>query len=575
MARISSRFAAKSSATSAHFRFWPSFATRELHAPNTNLYYNVEASARRYPNKPYIVFYDTAVSFAEFHEQAQRIAGFLERRCEIGRGDRVMLLMQNSPQFMIGYYAILRANAVVVPLNPMNLTAELRSFASDAASHTVLVSQELYSRIEPLIDDGLVKHAVVAAYSDYLKDSTTLAVPDFVAAPRMEINREGVAMWTDVLEVNLCPGPITAVADDPCVMPYTSGTTGVSKGVMHSHRAVMHTAVSTMTWLALQPEATLLAVAPMFHVTGMQGCLNGPMYTGCTIVLLARWDRDTAAQCVERYKVTTWTSVPTVIQDFFLNPHIDNYDISSIRRLSGGGAAMPAAVAQRLTAAGITYVEGYGLTETMAATHINPIERPKAGCLGIPVFGVESTIIDPATLEPLSPGEIGEIVIHGPQVMLGYWNKPEDSAAVFVELDGKRFLRSGDLGRMDEDGYFFMVDRLKRMINASGFKVWPAEVENLMHQHPAVQEACVIGIRDAHRGETVKAFLVLRPPFADKILAQDIIDWVRAHMAAYKAPRRIEFVNALPKSGSGKVMWRELQELENANNARHCETKSV
>jgi fatty-acyl-CoA synthase len=159
--------------------------------------------------------------------------------------------------------------------------------------------------------------------------------------------------------------------------------------------------------------------------------------------------------------------------------------------------------------------------------------------------------------------------------MLGYWNKPEDSAAVFVELDGKRFLRSGDLGRMDEDGYFFMVDRLKRMINASGFKVWPAEVESLMHQHPAVQEACVIGIRDAHRGETVKAFLVLRPPFADKILAQDIIDWVRAHMAAYKAPRMIEFVNALPKSGSGKVMWRELQERENANNARHCETKSV
>jgi fatty-acyl-CoA synthase len=152
-------------------------------------------------------------------------------------------------------------------------------------------------------------------------------------------------------------------------------------------------------------------------------------------------------------------------------------------------------VAQRLTAAGITYVEGYGLTETMAATHINPIERPKAGCLGIPVFGVESTIIDPATLEPLSPGEIGEIVIHGPQVMLGYWNKPEDSAAVFVELDGKRFLRSGDLGRMDEDGYFFMVDRLKRMINASGFKVWPAEVENLMHQHGSSR-----GLRHRHPG---------------------------------------------------------------------------
>jgi fatty-acyl-CoA synthase len=200
----------------------------------------------------------------------------------------------------------------------------------------------------------------------------------------------------------------------------------------------------------------------------------------------------------------------------------------------------------------------------MAATHLNPPERPKMQCLGIPIFGVDSRIIDPVTLRELPPGESGEIIMHGPQVMLGYWNKPEDTANAFLEIDGKRFFRSGDLGKMDEDGYFFIVDRLKRMINASGFKVWPTEVESLMYHHPAVQEACIIGTKDAHRGETVKAVIVLKPEFAGKTRAEDISGWARDNMAAYKVPRVIQFVDALPKSGSGKIMWRELQELENA-----------
>jgi fatty-acyl-CoA synthase len=549
-----------------HFKFWPSYAVHGLSAPATNLYYNVEVSARRYPDKPYIVFYDTPVSFAEFYDETQRIAGFLQRQCGIEKGDRVLLLMQNSPQFMIGYYGILRANAVVVPLNPMNLTQELLKFAKDAGSTTVLVSQELYPRVAPLIKSGDLKHVIVAAYSDYLKQPTSLPLPEFVAAPRVDIQEKGVVLWKTVLDANLQPGALTAGPDDLCVMPYTSGTTGLPKGVMHSHRTVMHTTVASMVWFAMQPEMTLLAVAPMFHVTGMQGCLNGPLYIGCTMVLLPRWDRDTAAQLVQRYRISSWTAVPTMIQDFYLNPNIAQYDVSSIRRLSGGGAAMPAAVAQRLASVGVTYVEGYGLTETMAATHINPMEHPKQQCLGIPIFGVEARVVDPVDLRELAPGETGEILIHGPQVMLGYWNKPKDTEEAFVELDGKRFFRSGDLGKMDEDGYFFIVDRLKRMINASGFKVWPTEVENLMYQHPAVQEACIIGAKDAHRGETVKAVIVLKPQFAGKTQAQEIIDWAREHMAAYKAPRLVEFVDALPKSGSGKIMWRELQERENAAN---------
>jgi fatty-acyl-CoA synthase len=326
----------------------------------------------------------------------------------------------------------------------------------------------------------------------------------------------------------------------------------------------MHTLVANMHWFAVQPEMTLLAVAPFFHVTGMQGGMNGPIYNGNTVVLLPRWDRVAAAQCVERYRVFGWTAVPTMIQDFFMNPNIERYDLSSIRKLSGGGAAMPAAVAQRLENRGITYYEGYGLTETMAATHLNPPGRAKRQCLGIPIYGVDSRVVDPVTLTELPAGETGEIVTHGPQVFSGYWNKPDASEQAFLEIDGKRFLRTGDLGRVDEDGYFFMVDRLKRMINASGFKVWPSEVESLMYQHPAVLEACVIGTGDAYRGETVKALVVPRSEWRGRIDEPTLIDWCRQNMAAYKVPRIIVFVDALPKSGSGKIQWRELQDRENA-----------
>jgi fatty-acyl-CoA synthase len=545
-----------------HFRFWPAHTTHELAAPATNLFYNAEVSARRYPDKPFLVFYDTAVTFSELLDEAERVAGFLERQCGVRKGDRVLLFMQNSPQFVIGYYGILRANAVVVPLNPMNLTQELRRYAQDAGASTIIVSQELYSRVEPLLGHSDLESVIVAAYSDYLKQPTTLTVPGFISEPRAAIAAAGVTLWRDVLACGLRPGPLTAGPDDLCVMPYTSGTTGEPKGCMHTHRSAMHTLVAGMRWFSIQPELTLMSVAPLFHVTGMQGGMNGPLYVGNTMVMLPRWDRRTAAECVQRYRIAGWTAIPTMIQDFFANPDIARYDLSSIKRLSGGGAAMPAAVAQRLLDMGVTYYEGYGLSETMGATHLNPGEHPKKQCLGIPIYGVDSRVVDPVTLNELAPGEVGEIVTHGPQVFLGYWNKPADTAQALVEIDGKRFLRTGDLGRTDEDGYFFMVDRLKRMINASGFKVWPVEVESLMYQHPAILEACVIGTQDAHRGETVKAVVVLEQGWRGRIDEHTLIDWCRENMAAYKYPRIIEFADALPKSGAGKILWRELQDRE-------------
>jgi fatty-acyl-CoA synthase len=285
-------------------------------------------------------------------------------------------------------------------------------------------------------------------------------------------------------------------------------------------------------------------------------------------VILPRWDREAVGPLIARYRIHTWPLIPTMMIDF-LARFEGKDDLSSLKRVSGGGAAMPEAIATKLKATcGLDFVEGYGLSETMAPSHINPPQRPKKQCLGIPIFGTDSRIVDPLTLEELPAGEVGEIVTSGPQVFLGYWNDPALTARSFFERDGKRFFRTGDLGRIDEDGYFFLVDRLKRMINASGFKVWPAEVEAALYGHPDIQEACVIGTQDARRGETVKAVVVLKPGREGQVSGADITAWAHGRMAAYKVPRVVQFVESLPKSGTGKVQWRLLQEQESESGAR-------
>ena len=559
-----------------HLAHWPRLLPQHLTLPATHLYRNLEVSAMRYPDKAALVFYDAAISYARLQDESERLAAHLQQRCGVRRGDRVLLYLQNSPQFVIGYYAILRADAVVVPVNPMNLSEELRHYVLDAGARTVLAPQDLWAQVPPLLHEGLaaaaadaqapgLRHAVVAAYGDYLTAPTDLAVPAFVSAPREPVEEPGACAWMDALAAGLRPGPIAAGPDDLAVMPYTSGTTGQPKGCMHTHRSVMYNTVSGGIWLGTTPDAVSLTVLPLFHVTGMQGGMNSPLYTGSTIVLLPRWDRDAAAQLIARYRVTNTQMIVTMVVDLLSNPRLAEYDLSSIRRLSGGGAAMPEAVAAKLQElCQIDYIEGYGMSETMAATHINPPDRPRKQCLGIPIFDVDARVVDPATFTELPPGEVGEIIVHGPQLMQGYWGQAEATAQAFVTLDGKRFLRTGDLARTDEDGYFFMVDRLKRMINASGYKVWPAEVEALMYAHPAIQEVCVIAARDERRGETVKAVVVLRDAFKGQVSEQDIVDWAHGHMAAYKSPRLVSFVDSLPKSGTGKVQWRALQERESA-----------
>ncbi len=551
-----------------HLAFWPAHAPRHLWVPETHLYRNLEVSAMRFPRKPCLVFYDTFIDYAQFQRETELIAGHLQQRCGVKKGDRVLLYMQNSPQFMLAYYAILRADAVVVPVNPMNLTNELRHYVSDAGARVAFCAQELYPRMRPLLGQGL-EQIVVATYSDYLVAPTDLPVPEFVAAPRQALADPGVVPWHEVLAAGLAPGPLRAGPDDLAVMPYTSGTTGHPKGCMHTHRSTMYNAVAGGVWGQSNQGSVGLAVLPLFHVTGMQANMNGVIYGGSTVVLLPRWDRDAAALCVQRYRVTALGLITAMVIDFMTNPRLGEYDLSSVRRIGGGGAAMPQAVALAMEKKlGIKYGEGYGMSETMAATHSNPPERGKEQCLGIPLFDVDARVVNPETLQELPPGETGEIIVHGPQVMRGYWNQPDPTAESFVELDGKRFLRTGDLGRTDEEGYFFFVDRLKRMINAAGFKVWPAEVEAILYQHPAVQEACVISAQDPRRGETVKAVIVLKPGHAGRITEQQLVDWAHENMAAYKSPRIVQFADALPRSGTGKVMWRELQEAEQRHQPR-------
>jgi fatty-acyl-CoA synthase len=571
--------AAESATAPAHLAHWPPALPQHLTVPETHLFHNVEVSAARYPDKPFIVFYDSVTTFREFRDETERIAGFLQHDCGVRAGDRVLLYMQNSPQWIIAFYAILRANAVVVPVNPMNRTEELRHYVHDTGATTAFVPQDLVEQMQPLLggpghDEGGgergLRHLIVATYSDCLKQPTDLNVPGFVAERRRRFDGAGITPWADALARDRRPGALTQGAHDLAVMPYTSGTTGAPKGCMHTHRSVMSTLVGGVEWFQRTQDSVFLTVLPLFHVTGLSGSMNGPLYAGATIVVLSRWDRDTAALCVQRYRVNTFQAISTMLVDFLSNPKLADHDLSSLRVVRGGGAAMPAAVAAKLfELTGQHYIEGYGMSETMGATHINPMHRPKAQCLGIPVFDVDARVIDPATLREVPHGETGEIVVAGPQVMRGYWNDAAATARAFIEIDGKRFLRTGDLAMVDADGYFFMVDRLKRMINASGYKVWPAEVEALLYHHPAILEACVIAARDAKRGETVKALVVLKEDQRGQVTEQQIVDWAHEHMAAYKSPRIVEFVLSLPKSGSGKVQWRELQERELAPRGEH------
>lgn len=559
-----------------HHAVWPRRLPHAITVPRTSLWFNLEANAIRYPDKPATVFFDQVLTYAQLRDAALRMAAWLHRQ-GVRAGDRVILLMQNCPQHVIAYYGILRANAVVVPVNPMNKADELGHYITDPGARVAIVAADLADEFllanQRLPEGQRLQRVLCAHYADLMPaDALAGEAADVPPAwrewlarrhPLPEVPSGQTHDWAEAMACTAAPPEHTAGPDDLVVLPYTSGTTGLPKGCMHPHRTLMHNAVASTLWGNGSAENVALVVVPMFHITGMVIGMHGNIYAGATMVIMPRWDRELAGRLISRWKVTHWVNIPTMIIDLLASPNFASHDLTSLVYIGGGGAAMPQAVAQKLLDLyGLRYVEGYGLTETAAPSHNNPPDHPKQQCLGVPFIGTDARIVDPQTLQECPVGEQGEIVIHGPEVFDGYWQRPDATAAAFFELDGKRFFRTGDLGRMDEQGYFFITDRLKRMINASGYKVWPAEVEALMFKHPAIAEACVIGVQDAYRGETVKAVVVLRDEARGQVSEQDIIDWCHEHMAAYKVPRIVAFADALPKSGSGKVMWRLLQEAE-------------
>lgn len=545
---------------------WPAGVARTIGALPGSLGAALRATAARRKEALAIAFYGAEISFAELLLRVERLAAHLQHACGLQHGDRVLLDMQNSPHAIIAYQAIARAGGVVVPVNPMCLPEEIAYLAEDSGARVALIGAELVGRFEALVP-SLLGHVIVAAYGDEIPVETPFRLPPVIGESVLpERLSPGFIRWAEALVEARLPLPDVSRPDDLCVMPYTSGTTGKPKACLHSHYSVLFTAFVQARWYFYDDETVLTGFMPMFHVAGMQLALNGCAACGATVVVMARWDRDLVAPLFRRYGVTLWSAAPTMVVDALAADGFDEAAFARLKIITGGGAAMPAAVAAELKRRwNLAYVEGYGLTETMSPSHLNPVDRPKPQCLGVPVQETDARIIDPATLAELPQGETGEIVVAGPQVMRGYWNRPEATAEAFVTLDGQRFLRTGDLARIDDEGYFHMVDRLKRMISVSGFKVWPSEVEAVLYRHPAVQECCIVSAPDAYRGETVKALVVRRPGY--DLTADDLIAWARELMAAYKVPRQVAFIDALPRTASNKLDWRSLQDAAWAKGA--------
>ncbi|XJZ28877.1 long-chain fatty acid--CoA ligase [Bacillota bacterium Lsc_1132] len=545
-----------------HYPYWPKIS-KSLKVPATSLYDNLKVSAERYPDQTAIIYYGNKISYKQLNEEVNALAGYMQQKLGVTAGEKVLLFMQNSPQFVMGYYAILRANAVVVPINPMLTANELEFYVRDCEIKTALASQELYDRVSPLLGKTTLENLIIAAYSDCTGENFSGIIPKEAEAPRVVFTEENHYLWSEAVQAGYTPGEHTAKADDLAVLPYTSGTTGLPKGCMHTNSTVQANTVGAYYWSNTTTDSVHLMTLPLFHVTGMVHSMHMPIFSGSTMVIMTRWNREAAVELIKNEGCTHWVAIATMIVDFLANPKLKAEDLATLTSISGGGASLPEAVGEKLyKMTGLRYVEGYGLSETIAQTHFNPADRPKMQCLGIPSFDVDARIIEPVTGKELGVGEIGEIIVHGPQVMVGYFNRDDENRSAFIEHDGKQFFRTGDIGRYDEEGYFFIVDRVKRMINASGYKVWPTEVESYLYKHPAIQQACVVGVPDPRRGETVKAFVILNEEAEGKVSEQEIIEWAKEHMAAYKYPRYVEFKKEFPVTSSGKILWRKLQEEE-------------
>lgn len=545
----------------AHFDYWLPRVPKTLSIPETTLFENLLMTARKYPDKIAIEYYGASMTYSELLNEVETLAGYLELELNIQKGENVLLFMQNSPQFIISMFAILRIRAVVLPINPMSITNELEFFVKDGNIRHSLIGQELYEKVAaPLVESKVLERPIIAAYSTYTVPDKALGnLPAEVRMPAYQY--PGTVLWSEVMKADTKVSVYSGESNDTAMIPYTSGTTGVPKGCIHTNKTIQANVHSAFFWMSITPDTVPLTTLPLFHVTGVVHSALAPILAGSKIVLLTRWDRDYAVKAIEKFRCTDWINISTMLIDFLSNPDLSHYDISSLEIVGGGGAPVPEAVGKQLSElTGLEYVEGYGLSETMSHTHFNPPQRPKLQCFGVPAFDVDARIIEPSTKEELGANEEGELVVKGPQLFEGYYNRPEETEDSHITIDGKKFFRTGDIAKVDDEGYFFIVDRLKRMINAAGYKVWPTEVESILFKHPAIQQACVVRAHDSKRGETVKALVILNDDYKEKITENKIIEWSKGQMAAYKYPRTVEFRESFPTTASGKVLWKKLQE---------------
>jgi long-chain acyl-CoA synthetase len=528
--------------------------------PDLTLHDLLEKSAREYPNNTATVFFGARLTYAQLDDQANRFASALQS-LGVQRGDRVAIVLPNCPQFLIALFGALKAGAIAIPLNPAYVPRELTAQFTDAGVETVVTLNTNAARVQEAMPDTPVKRLIVTLIQNYLTPlmGLMLNVQERRAAANAPFTQnEGVLTFADLIRSASPEFERPEVhPDDPALLLYTGGTTGTPKGATLSHRNLVSNALQTYAWVwDTRPEKhdVYLGVIPFFHSYGLTVVLNMAIAAAACIVLLPRFNLKDVLRAIARFRPTVFPAVPTMYNAIARHPLAARYDLRSIRVCISGAAPLPSEVMHAFeSVTGARLVEGYGLTETSPVTHCNPIygER-RAGSIGLPIPGTHARIVRPDTGEPLPPGEIGELAVAGPQVMLGYWHRPEETAEIMRE----GWLLTGDMARMDEQGYFYVIDRKKELIIVGGLNVYPREVEDALYENDKVQEVLVAGVPDPQRGEIVKAYVVLKP---DAEASEDELQaFLAERLAHYKRPARITFRESLPKSAIGKYLRREL-----------------
>lgn len=550
--------------------FYEAGVRRRIEIPDLTVPDLLDATAREGDSRTALRFFvhprlpSSDATYGELREATLRFAAAL-RALGVRKGDRVAIMLPNCPQFVVAFYGALRAGAVVVHTNPLYVSREMREQFEDAEVETVVLLSQFLPRLRDIQERTRVRRAVVVDLAESLPLLARLVVRlvERRRGERAPVPKEpGVFPFRRLIaEHPPEPTPTEAAPPDLALLQYTGGTTGTPKAAVLTHRNLVANTLQVAAWFAKAEHGreVVLAAIPFFHVYGMTTCLLFGIHKGAQIVILPRpRPVDHVLALLEKCRVTFFPGVPTLYNAVNNHPRVRTFDLSSVRFCISGAAPLPREVAQTFESlTGGRLVEGYGLTEASPVTHCNPLfGLRKPGSIGIPLPETEARIVDLETRETLPPGAEGELAIRGPQVMLGYWKRPEETALAI--RDG--WLLTGDIARMDEDGYFYVVDRKKDMINASGFKVLPREVEEVLYLHPKVGEAAVVGVPDPYRGETVKAYVALKK--GEEATEEELRDFCRRHLAAFKVPSRIAFRDELPKSLVGKILRRALVEEE-------------